>query len=314
MYIGAEPWHALGTKLPKLATSAEAIVAAQLDYEVKKVPIFVHPADRNSALVSVDGKFATMRMDTGEVLGVVGGQYTVLQNKDAFGFFDSITGEGEAMFETAGALYAGEMVWMLAKMPDYIDLGDNDRIGKYLLLTNTHDGSRAVRAMFTPIRVVCNNTLNIALGQGFKGNITIRHSASVKSRVAEAGRLMGITNKVYAQVEEMYKRMTLKKFTGDDVVKYVKTLIPDNKEAETSTRTNNIRSEISELIIHGEGASLGTAKGTLWGAYNGLTEYVDHVRGASAKSADKRLESIWFGSGSRLKQDAFDLACELVKK
>lgn len=312
MYVGETPWHKLGTKLPKLATSAEAIVAAGLDYEVKKIPVFF---DANNERHIISGKFATVRTDSNEALGVVGKDYTVLQNKEAFEFFDAITGEGEAMFETAGALFSGQSVWMLAKLPDYIDLGGGDRIGKYLLLTNTHDGSRAVRAFFTPIRVVCNNTLNAALqDKSVLNGVSIRHSGNVAARVAEAGRLMGITNKVYAEVEEMYRKMSLTKVSPDELIKYVTALIPDNEGAKKNTRTEAIRSEVVNLTMYGEGASLETARGTLWGAYNGLTEYVDHVRGTNGKSDDVRLESMWFGNGARLKQAAYDLAVEMVKK
>ena len=160
VYMPKPAWQEVGVKLPKLMTSSEAMEHAGLDYKVEKRPLYTL-GERNR-LIPVEHSFATVRTDTSLPLGIVGDRYTVLQNTSAFEFFDTLVGKGEAIYETAGVLGRGERIWLLAKLPGYIKIR-KDIINKYLLLTNTHDGSSTVIACMTPIRVVCQNTLNVAL-------------------------------------------------------------------------------------------------------------------------------------------------------
>ena len=301
MYVGEAPWHGLGVKLPKLATSAEAIEAAGLNYPVDKKPMFTRIAGKK--LVEVPDHFATVRRDTGDVLGVVGSRYTVLPNKEAFTFFDTLVGEREAIFETAGALGEGETIWLLAKLPGYIRIGRNDVVNKYLLLTNSHDGRSTVRTKLTPVRVVCNNTLSAAL-EGAEQEVRIRHTPSAVDKLQEAHKLLGLTNQLYQELELIFNRMALKRITERQLLDFVKTLVPDNEEASFNTRTENIRSKILELNESGAGAEY--SRGSLWGAVNAVSEFTDHVQ--NSKDPMKRLNSVWFGSGQRLKLRSFDLA------
>jgi phage/plasmid-like protein (TIGR03299 family) len=301
MYVGEAPWHRLGVKLPKLATSSEAIEAAGLDYEVDKKQLFCKPNGRR--LVDVPRNFCTVRRDTETVLGIVGDRYTVLQNKDAFTFFDSLVGAGEAIFETSGALGQGETIWLLAKLPGFIRIGRNDEVKKYLLLTNSHDGKSMVRAKLTPVRVVCNNTLSAAL-EGAEQEVRIRHTPSAVDRLAEAHKILGLTNALYQELDLIFNRMNVKRITERHLLEFVKTLIPDNQEASFNTRTENMRSKILELSE--TGASAEHSRGSLWGALNAVSEYTDHVQNSTIP--EKRLTSVWFGSGEKLKLRAFELA------
>jgi phage/plasmid-like protein (TIGR03299 family) len=305
MYVGEAPWHKLGTKLEKPATAEQAIEASGLDYTVAKRPLkaIIH-GHRYS---DVPDNFATVRMDTGDVLGVVGNRYQPIQNRDAFAFFDALVGEGEAIYETAGALGKGERIWILAKLPGYIKVRGKDIVGKYLLLTNSHDGSSLVRAKLTPIRVVCNNTLSAALS-GAEEEVRVRHTPNAADKLEEAHKLLGLTNELYQQLDYIFNRMALKKVTNKQLLDYVKSLIPDNEEAEKNTRTENIRNAILELHESGQGAEL--CRGTLWGAYNAVTEYTDHLMHGA--NPDKRLNSIWFGGGERLKLKAYQAAESLL--
>lgn len=300
-YVGETPWHGLGTKLDKPATAQEAIEEAQLDYRVEKKPLraIVHPT-RHSA---VENHFATVRMDTREVLGIVGNRYSPIQNADAFGFFDSLVGSGEAMYHTAGALGKGERIWILAKLPGFIKVRGNDIVDKFLLLTNSHDGTCLVRAKLTPVRVVCNNTLAAALA-GQEEEVRIRHTPNSVTKLEEAHKLLGLTNDLYNQLETIFNRMSLSKITDAQLVSYVESLIPSNPITGTSTRTENIRNAILELHESGVGAEL--SRGTVWGAYNAATEYADHV--VNSNNPMKRLKSVWFGGAERLKLRAFKLA------
>jgi len=307
MYVRDVPWHGLGKRLEKQATSEEAIVAAGLNFAVEKYPMRAVINAKTNEVVPVPGKFATVRTDSNDVLGVVGSRYHVIQNKDAFRFFDALVGEGEAMYETAGALGLGERIWILAKLPGFIKVHGNDIVDKYLLLSNSHDGSSIVRAKLTPIRVVCNNTLSMAL-RGAEQEVHVRHTASAEDRMEAAHKVLGLSNALYSDLQEIFQKMALVKVTDKQLLEYVKTLIPDNDKADNHTRTNNIRAKVLELAEVGVGASM--SRGTVWGAYNAVTEFTDHVYNTT--SVDKKLTSIWFGAGAKMKVEAFDLAKELA--
>jgi len=303
-YVGEVPWHKLGTQLDSPATSAEAIEAAGLDFRVNLKPV---KTVVNRKQTVIPGTFATVRQDTGDILGVVGSRYEPIQNIDAFAFFDALTGSDEAMYTTAGVLGKGERIWILAKLPSYIRIGKNDIVDKYLLLTNSHDGSSLVRVKLTPIRVVCSNTLSIALS-GSEQEVRIRHTANAVHKLEEAHKLLGLTNSLYNELDSIFNRMALKKVSGRQLVEYVKTLVPSNPDAQYQTRNENIREAILDLHETGKGAEM--ARGSLWGAYNAVTEYSDHVQ--HSRNIDKQLRSIWFGGGERLKLKAFTLAQKIL--
>lgn len=304
LYVGETPWHKLGTKLENPATAEEAIRIAGLDYTVRLKPV---KTVINHKAKFIPNTFATVRADTGEVLGVVGSRYEPIQNKDAFAFFDALVGSDEAMYHTAGVLGRGERIWILAKLPDYIRVGKNDVVNKYLLLTNSHDGSAVVRAKLTPIRVVCNNTLSIALS-GNEQEVRIRHTANAVHRLEEGHKLLGLTNSLYAQLESIFNRMALKKVTDKQLLDYVKTLVPSNPDAKFQTRNENIRETI--LTLHESGVGAEMSRGTAWGAYNAVTEFTDHVQ--HSRDMSKQLKSIWFGNGEKMKAKAFSLAMRML--
>jgi phage/plasmid-like protein (TIGR03299 family) len=294
------PWHNLGTELINPATAREAIEAAGLDYIVVKKPLrevmkLVHPADESDS-------WATVRTDAGEVLGIVGDSYEPIQNRNAFRFFDRLVGTDEAIYETAGAFGRGERIWILAKLPGFIKVHGNDIVSKYLLLTNSHDGSSRVRVKVTPIRVVCNNTLTAAL-QG-AGEVRINYTSHAATDMEQAFSLLGFSNSLYGQLDVTFNRMALTKINHKQLLAYVRALVPDNEEHDDTARTKEIRNTVLALHESGQGSSL--ARGTLWGAYNSVTEYTDHLMVES--NPTKRLESIWFGRGEQLKLKAFHLA------
>lgn len=299
-YTGEVPWHRLGVHLQSPATAREAIEAAQLDFKVQLKPL---KTVINRKQKIVPNTFATVRTDTQEVLGVVGRRYEPIQNTDAFAFFDALVDSDEAIYHTAGVLGKGERIWILAKLPTYIRVGKNDIVEKYLLLTNSHDGTAVVRAKLTPIRVVCSNTLSIAL-QGDEQEVRIKHTAKAVEKLQEAHKLLGLTNHLYQQLDAAFNRMALRKLTEKQLRDYVQALVPANPDAKFQTRNENIRQTILELHESGQGADL--SRGTLWGAYNAATEFADHVQ--HSQNTSKQLRSIWFGGGERLKLRAFALA------
>ena len=309
-YHGDVPWHGLGKRVDKMATASEAIKFANMDFTVKKAPIV---ANYNGEMLKVEDKFATLRTDTKQVLGTVGARYEIVQNTDAFSFFDTLVGEGEAMYETAGVLGKGQVIWILAKLPGFIKVNKEDIVDKYLLLMNSHNGTSSLRAKLTPVRVVCENTLNAALGSRRKQSdeVRIQHTASAHDRLEQAHKLLGLSNAIYNDLGEIFSKMSVTSITGTQLIDYVKTLVPDNEDAvKFNTRTENIREKILSLHESGRGSDM--ARGTVWGAYNSCTEYVDHVWGKNT-TQDKKLESMWLGAGATMKEKAFSLALELVE-
>jgi phage/plasmid-like protein (TIGR03299 family) len=191
-YYGEPPWHGLGKALQKPATAAEAIAAAQLAWDVTKVPLHIHQCGE---FKGVPKRYGIVRADLfarnepAPLLGIVGAAYTPLQNRDAFAWFDPIVGEQAAIYHTAGALGGGERVWILAKLPGDMQVIGDDIAHKFLLLSNSHDGSSAVHVKFTPVRVVCQNTLTMALRDGSTLSVPPR---TLAERLSAARETLGI--------------------------------------------------------------------------------------------------------------------------
>jgi phage/plasmid-like protein (TIGR03299 family) len=302
-YTGDVPWHQLGRRLDRPATAEEAMNEAKLDYTVIKRPMKAIIHGRHYADVPM--AFATIRTDTNVVLGVVGSRYEPVQNIDCFSFFDPLIEHDEAVYHTAGVLGKGEKIWLLAKLPDYIRIGKKgDPIEKFVLLYNSHDGSSKIRVKLTPIRVVCNNTLTAALS-GSDQEVQIKHTAAAVEKLQEAHKVLELTNQLYRELDYIFNRMAIRKVSSQQLVDYIKTLVPDNEQAESKTRTENTRNHI--LSLHDDTKEAAMHKGTLFGAFNAVTELVDHY--SNQNNASKQLKSMWFGgSGEQLKVRAYKLA------
>ena len=298
--IEPSPWHNLGIQLNHPKTARDAIEMAGLDYTVvKKPPEFKAGLKQDT--------FAAMRTDTGEVLGFINESDEPIQNVDAFRFFDTLVAEDEAIYETAGVLGKGECIWILAKLPGYIKVHDNDIVNKYFLLTNSHDGSSHVRVKLTPIRVVCNNTLTAAL-QG-AGEVQISHTSNAVRDLEQAATMLGLSKSLYEQLDVIFNGMSAKKITEEQLREYIQALVPDNEEAEDTARTEKIRNSVLQLHDSGRGAHL--SRGTVWGAFNSVAEYTDHIM--MGEDSTTRLNSIWFGRGEQLKSKAFRLAQRMMR-
>ena len=312
MYSGEVPWHKLGTPLNQPATAAEAIRAASLDWNVVKRPHFF---EHGSVKQPVLNRFGVIRDDLLKqagpppVLGIVGAEYKPLQNRDAFQWFDPIVGEGKAIYHTAGALGDGERVWILAKLPEDIQVVGDDIAKKFLLLSNSHDGSSSVQVKFTPIRVVCENTLTMALNQG--RGIRVPHTRNLAERLAAARHALGIIEKRFDDITGDFRRIAAIQLNTDRLNLYVAKVFPTpaNPDDERAmSRVLQSRKESIRLFTEGLGNSKPLVRGTLWAAYNGIAEYVDHAM--NYRNAERRLDTIWFGSGYLAKARAFRIAME----
>lgn len=310
-YTGEAPWHGLGKKLENPATSREAIVAAGLDFEVEKQPLTFMTGD---ALKTVPQFRATVRKDTGDFLGMVSERYTIVQNAEAFDFFDNIVGEKAAMYHTAGALGKGERIWILAKLPKNIIVFRDDVVEKYLLLTTSHDGRSPLMAYFTPVRVVCQNTLNASMTDASNG-IAIRHVGDITAKVQEAREVLGLSMKYFGEFEETAKVFCAKQMNSQRLSAYMNRVL-DVEEADLkdNKRLADTKATLMTLAETGKGNDRPGVRGTLWAAYNGVTEYADHYKKINTeKDATNRLKSVWFGSSAKIKDRAFGLALSMVK-
>ena len=309
MYVGPPPWHGHGQALDHPATAEEAISAASLDWEVEKQPLY---AGGEGVAYRVDGKFAIVpkhKWGTEEcpVFGIVGTDYTPLQNRDAFRFFDPIVGEGAAIYHTAGALGDGERIWILVKLPGSIKVTGQDISEKYLLLSNSHDGESSVQIKFTPIRVACWNTLTMALSKG--PTIRVAHTQDLNKRLENARSALRLIDEHYKRIEETFKAMAAIRMTSKRLEEYLASVFPDPSditEKQRWRRTAQNRESAAYLFDHGKGNSLPGVAGTLWAAFNGITEFVDHK--PTRRTPREHLESIWFGDGYQLKARAFEIA------
>lgn len=313
-YYGERPWHGLGVELKKVATSAEAMTAAKLNWKIDLEPIFLKSGK------PCTGFQATVRADTRTPLGIVRMRYQPIQNTDGFSFFDAVVGHGKAMYHTAGALGRGERVWILAKLPGDLIVSrrsTKEATEKFLLFTNNHDACGSARMFYTPVRVVCQNTLNMALSTtGGREGIAIRHTGQIKSKVADAQKLLGLATKYYDDFGQLAHTLVSKDLTQQMIRNYVHSVFPTDKK-DPSARLENIRSVATHFIDQGKGNTASGIHGTAWAALNGVIEYVDHSRtprgDTKEQQASSRLESVWFGSGADIKARAWDAALALVK-
>lgn len=229
-YTREKPWHGLGTRVEMAPTSEEALMLAGLDWMVLQEPIFTDTGEQ------ISGYKANVRDTDRKVLGVVTDRYKVIQNTEAFAFTDELLGNG-VRYETAGSLQEGKKVWLLARLPrEYIISGE--RISPYLVFSNTHDGSGAVRVAVTPIRVVCNNTLNLALNTA-KRSWSMIHTGDIKGKIQEARDTLFLAEEYMDNLGREFERLRKQKITDQQVKEYIEVLLPMEKDA-TPAQVKNI--------------------------------------------------------------------------
>ncbi len=329
--VKEKAWHGLGQIIQDYPTSREAIQHAGLDYQVVKVPLYAKTEGitvTDSGLsteeteIVIPDYYATKRSDNNAILGVVGKDYRIVQNVDAFSFFDAIVGGGDGiLYETAGALGKGERIFITAKLPGHIQVGQKDMIEKYLFLTTSHDGSGSITAAFTPIRIVCQNTLNAALGK-CSHTIKIRHTANARQRLEEAHKVMGLSNTLSGQMEGIFNQWAGIRISDAELRKLILMAMAPNKETltnlvkgndqELSTIYKNTCNEVLEYAMSAESQLMETTKGTVFGAYNAVTGYFQNVRKYSDDEA--KVKSLLFGGTAQMRtQSAFNLCADFAK-
>ena len=233
MFTGRErPWHGLGTMVEEAPDSREALVAAGLDWSVIQKPVFTEDG------VRVQGYLANVRQEDGHILGVVTNRYKVVQNRDAFAFTDALLGEG-VRYETAGSLMGGRKIWILAKLPArYIIQGE--QILPYLVFSNTHDGSGAIKIAMTPIRVVCNNTLNLALNNAQR-IWSVHHTGDIEAKMDSARETLFMAEEYMSELGKSFGELSKKRVSNAAVEEYVSELFPIAADASVTAEKNVLK-------------------------------------------------------------------------
>lgn len=306
-YVGEKPWHGLGQELSRGASIDQWRVEAGLNWQVGRAVVQFKPAD---SFEFVTGESEVLyRGDTNTQLGIVSDRYQIVQPGAVLEFFRDIVGTGGLELETAGSLDGGRKVWAMAKTGDEFAIKGQDRIGGYLLLSTSFDGSMATRAMFTSVRVVCNNTLQMA-NADTKGAIKIPHSTMFDARGVKID--LGILGGAFHHFEEQANELANRRLSNKEAMALlISVMAPEAKEPDQiSTKKFNQIKTIFDLYAHaGMGSQFASSNGTAWGVVNAVTEYIDHQSG---NNINNRFRSAQFGPGATLKADTFAAALKLV--
>lgn len=316
-------WHGLGTVLDHAPDSATAIKAAGLDWSVDQLPLVARKTiqtPEGDVVRDIDAPehLANVRSDTGQVLGVVGEGYKVIQNADAFGFLDSLLQDGVLKYESAGALKDGRIVWMLGRLPSVDTIATGDDVFRYVLLTMAHDGTGAIRGLPTATRVVCWNTLSAALRNGKDSIVTIRHSGDIKSKMRQAQFMLAQYDRQFTEHASACRHLAGKRYTAQELETYLNKLFPP---VEAEGRAKTIRdNDVASVRVNLESPRqrVGGIAGSWWSALNAVTELVDHqstTRGKTQRDKDENrmMASIGLhGRAAGFKQDALELALSMA--
>lgn len=306
------PWHGLGKIVHEAPTAADAIKLAGLDWRVLESPIYRVNDKSGNQFLQVPSHKAVFRETDGTVLGVVGNDYHPLQNDKAFEFFNPFVESGLASFETAGSLREGKVVWVLAKLNRApIEIGKGDVVNKFLMLSNGHDGKMAVRVGFTPIRVVCANTLAMSHSNQQSKLLRVMHSSKVNDNVEKIRDLVNAADAKFEATAAQYQELTRHGVNEKDLKRYVNIVFKysEVEDARRQMSKDRMIQDITRLFETGRGQNLPGAKGTYWGLYNSVTEYLSYEKG---RGQDSRLNSLWFGDAGRLNQMALEAALKEV--
>ena len=304
-YAGDVPWHGLGTKVSTDLSPREMMVEAGLDWGVEKHPALINV---RGELIET-GQEALIRTDTNAVLTNVGKNWNPVQNSEAFDFFAEYCAAGDMEMHTAGSLKDGQITWVLAKVNESFDILGDDQVDSFLLLSNPHQYGKAINVRFTPIRVVCNNTLTFSLSANSNNQVTMNHRSKFNPDEVKAH--MGIAHDKFAQYKEMANYLGHKQASFGDLINYFNNVFPVANAAAREAKSYSDLSRTAKIAMDQldtqPGAEYG--RGSWWQALNAVTYTTDHLLG---RSADTRMASAWFGSNQAKKVKAVNLAVEMA--
>ncbi|MCM1251683.1 MAG: DUF932 domain-containing protein [Clostridium sp.] len=268
-YTREKPWHGLGTKVEEALSSAEALQTAGLDWQVVQEPIYTDDGSM------IPGYKANIRDSDRKALGVVSERYKIIQNREAFAFTDALLGSG-VRYETAGSLQEGRRVWLLARLPrEYIISGE--RISPYLVFSNTHDGSGAVKAALTPVRVVCNNTLNLALHTA-KRSWSMIHTGNIMDKIQEAEETLFMAEEYMDSLGKEIERLSGQKISDGQIKEYIEQLLPVEKDATAIQEKNILKLREDMKRRYYDAPDLQEVGNNAYRLINAVSDFATHAR------------------------------------
>lgn len=307
-YVGETPWHGLGKRVPHDVSPEQMLKAANLDWTVEKRPLFYN---KKSGPVMTKSN-ALVRSSDEKVLTVISNNWNPVQNLEAFEFFNDFVLAGDMEMHTAGSLREGRMVWAMAQIKESFELFGGDKVEGYLLFSNPHEFGRSIDIRFTPVRVVCNNTLTLALDG------TVQHAVKVSHRIKFNGddvkETLGIAKDQLAKYKEQAQFLGQKKYKKETIVEYFNRVFPslskdEFKKQDITKLPISRQAEEAIAVLHTQpGAHF--AEGSWWQAFNTVTYMADHKLG---RSRDSRLTSSWYGLNRAKKEKALELAIEYAE-
>jgi len=306
-YAGALPWHGLGEAVSNDLTPQQMMEKAGLDWEVNKIPM--NFTNSGGKLQTIPEKAALVRSSDSKVLDIVGEGWNPIQNTTAFNFFYEYVLAGDMEMHTAGSLKGGKHIWALAKVKESFDVFGEDTIESFVLFSNPHQYGKSADVRFTPIRVVCNNTLSMSLGQSADRSVRIGHATPFNpDSVKET---LGIASEKFAKYKEMAEFLGSKKVSAESLLNYYNTVYPHSAKPVVNPTEAKQLSRPAKLCYDALETQPGAhfAEGSWWQAFNSVTYVTDHVQG---NSAENRLHSQWFGGNQARKLKAAEVAVEMA--
>lgn len=317
-YVGKTPWHGQGKPVPADVTAKEMIQAAGLDWAVVKRPARGTKPTVNSRGKEKFSRYELVRVprlgskEEEVVLGLVSDRYQPLQNSEAFQFFDPIVNQKTATYETAGALGDGERIWVMAQMPGAIKVVLGDECLKYLLLSNSHTGQGSVIVKFTAVRVVCQNTLTMAMQDG-QSAFRVRHSAKMGERLDQVGELIATANQIYEEAAKRFQKLATTLVKDKRMLEaYLACLFPKSESQKKNGNHPPKWDHVTELFETIPDLQLSGVKGSFWAVYNAVTRFEDY-RVVKTENEGGRLNRVWFGAGADLKIKALTEALRMAE-
>lgn len=307
-YMGQTPWHGLGNQLTSKQPLSVWLKEAGMNWSIKQSDVMFNAAEEGLYLRNHDSAQVLYRSDTLAPLSVVSNRYKVVQPKEVLHFYKDLVEVGGFELETAGVLKGGKKLWALAKTGQSMMLKGNDNVEGYLLLATSCDGTLCTTAQFTSVRVVCNNTLRIAVNNK-TGAIKVPHSTVFDPKqVKEA---LGLSLSSWDDFIQDIKELSKRPVSPEEAHRFFAEVLDDPCMKQTDLTPSKPMRQLLQLYDGvGLGSELASSKNTAWGLVNSMTEFVDHHR--RARNQDYRLDSAWFGNGAQLKQKAFSQAITLL--